>query len=611
MATPAELVSSTFELAKNYAAEAQESMVTFTNALNASVYTPPTISVTWAAITAPTLPTLPSTPTMPTIAFTPPTAPTALDIADPGLTLDTFSEVAPTTSFPTAPTITYDAVPSIPSVADITVPTAPTITLPSVPTYLTISTPTFAGVDLHEAYLDNLETIPTLTLVAPTPYTYAQDPEYASALLSALKSTLAGRMGGGTGLDATVEQAIWDRGRDRETQVWLGNQADITRTADALGFQLPPGAVAAQLEAAQQAYYGKLSDLSRDVSIKQADLEQENLKQTIDEAIQLEAKLIDYSLQLERLAFDTAKEYAGNAIAIYNAQVEKYKALLDAYRTYAAAYDAIIKGQLAKVDAFKAEIAAEQAKADTNRTLVEQYKAGIEAALSHVEVFKAQVAGAQTLVTIEQAKISAAGEQIRAYVAKVNAETAKVEVYKAQVSAEGTKVDVYKTKAEVFAAKVGAQAETAKANTARFEALTRAKTAEWDGYRARVEAEKTRIDALGRQSETLLAAYRAAAQAIESSATMHTRIWEGQIKSYEASQQIVIQAAKINGENVMAANNARLDAAKVGAQVYAQQVAGALNLMNVSASLSASSSNSVSYSYGNDTEYAAPTVTAT
>lgn len=610
MTTPAELVESTFNRAVSYAASAQASLTSFTNALNAAVYAPPTISVTWAAIAAPSLPSLPSQPSFPTIAFAAPTAPDALTIDTPTLTVDSFAEVAPTTTFASTPVVVYDEAPTVPDVADIAVPSAPTVTLPSVPVYLGLSTPTFGGLDLHESYLDNLTTIPTLTLVSPTPYNYNRGPEYASALLTDMKLIVASRLGGGTGLDPAVEQAIWDRSRSRETVTWQANQSDITRSAEALGFALPAGVVAAQLEAAQQTYYNKVSELSRDIAIKQADLEQENLKQAIEVGMQLESRLLDYSLQYERIAFESAKEVADNAIAIYNAQIEKYKSLLSAYQTYAAAYDTIIKGQLAKVDAFKAEIAAEQAKADHNRALVEQYKAGVEAAMAVVEIFKAQVAGAQTLVTIEQAKISAAGERIRAYIAQVNAETAKVEAYKASVQAEATKVEVYKVKAEAFAVKVGAQAEVAKANITRFEALHRAKTGEWEGYKARVGAEEARLKALASQSGTLLDAYKAAAAAIEASANMHTRIWEGQIKNYEASQQITIQAAKINGDNAMHSSAARLDAAKVGAQIYAQITASAYGMMKASTQTSASGNNSVQWQYQNDTSWSPSPVTA-
>lgn len=601
MSGPSTEVSEAFDRAYEYAESSRSAMSSFTAALNASIYSPPTISMTWNSIAAPSLPAMPVAPSMPTINFTVPVGqPTELSIDMPGITIDDFTETAPTLTLPDAPTLSYGSVPTVPSAADVAVPVAPVVTMPAEPTYLSLSTVSFAGVDLHEDWLARLEDMPTLTLVSPTPFSYARGPEYASTLLNALKATLESRLGGGTGLPEAVEQAIWDRARSRETRVALANEAEIQRASEALGFQLPSGVVAAQLREAQQNYYDKLSELSRDVAIKQAELEQANLKDTIAAGMQLEGQLIDYAFKLEQLSFETARAYADNAIQSHNAAVEQFKALLVGYQTYAQAYDTLIKAELAKVEVYKAQLQGEQTKAQINESLVQQFKAQIDAGMSQVEIYRAQVGAAQTLVQLEQTKISAAGEQVRAYVAQVNAETAKVEAYKASVQAQSTLVDMYKTKADAFSAKVGAQAEKAKAELARYNALVSAKTAEWDGYKAKVQTEGERIKALGIQSGALLDGYKAEAAAIESEAKMITMRWETQIKDYEASQQLMLQTAKINADVALQTNNARLDVAKVGAQVYAQLTSSAYGMVNASASISGSASNSVSYSYGGD-----------
>lgn len=595
------LATSLFSSARTFADEAAVKAESFLAALNSSIYAPPSISFTWNSIAVPSLPDIPDAPTMPTIQFTVPgSQPTELSISLPTVTIDDFTETAPALTLPSAPTLSYGSVPTVPSAADVTVPSAPTVSMPTEPSYLSLASVSFAGVDLHEDWLARLEDMPQFTLVEPTPYSYAHGPEYASALLDALKARLLDRMNGGTGLDPAVEQAIWDRARSRETKAALANEAEITRQAEALGFQLPSGVLTAQLAEARQNYYSKLSDLSRDIAIKQADLEQSNLKDTIAAGMQLEGQLIDYSYKLEALTFEASKAYADNAIQVYNAGVEGYKALLAAYQTYASNYKTLIDAELAKVEVYKAQLQGEQTKADINQTLVQQYKAQIEAGMSQVEIYRAQVGAAQTLVQLEQTKIGAAGEQVRAYVAQVNAETAKVEAYKAQVQAQSTLVDMYKTKADAFSAKVGAQAEKAKAELGRYNALVQAKAAEWDGYKAKVQAESERIRALGVQSGALLDGYKAQAAAIESEARLHTMVWETQIKDYEASQQLMLQTAKINADVALQSNNARLDAAKVGAQVYAQMVGSAYGAIQANASLSAGASNSVSYSYGGD-----------
>lgn len=603
-------VTDAFDRADAYATAAKNQVAGFTTALNNAIYVAPTISVTWNSLTPPDLPAIPDAPTMPTIEFvTPSGQPTALSIAEPTITIDDFTDVAPTLTLPTMPTLSYGAVPTVPTAGNVTVPDAPTIVMPADPVYLSLSTVSFGGVDLHAAWLTGLENIPTLGLVSPTPYSYAPGAEYASTLLDTLQAVMLARLSGGSGLAQAVEQAIWDRARSRETSTALANEAEVMRQSEAFGFQLPSGVLAAQLRESQQNYYDKLSTLSRDVAIKQAELEQENLKQTIATGMQLEGQLVDYSYKMEQMAFQTAKEYADNAIQIYNASVENYKALLTGYQTYAGAYKTIIEGEMAKVEVYKAELQAEQTKASINSSIVEQYKAKISAGMSQVEIYKSQISAANTLVQLEQTKIGAAGEQVRAYVAQVNAETAKVEAYKAGVQAQATLVDVYKTKAQAFSAKVGAQSEKAKAELGRYNALQQAKTSEWEGYKVKVQAESARISALGMQSSSLLDGYKAATSAIAAKAGMHTQVWETQIKDYEASQQIAIQVAKTNNEAANNANSARMDAAKVGAQVYAQLTASAYGMAHASASLSSGASMGVSYSYSNDTTNPAPTMT--
>jgi hypothetical protein len=590
-------VNAVFQQARTYAASAQSGVGSFAGQLGAAMFDPPTISATWATISSPTIPTISPPPQAGSIEFTAPVAPSDLSLPNIEIRIDDFTDTAPNLSFGTAPTLDYGTAPVIPELASVEVPEPQNIVMPPVPTYLSLATVTFDGVNTHDDWLSKLEDIPELELVAPTPYSYNRGPDYASALLTELKGKITARLAGGTGLDPDVEQAIWDRARSRETQTALANEAEILRQAEALGFDLPSGTLAAQLRDAQKNYYDKLSTLSRDISIKQAELEQENLKQTIAEGMQLEAKLIDYSTQMERLAFESATQYANNAIQVHNASVEGYKALLSSYQAYSQAYDTIIKAELSKVEVYKAELQAEMTKAQINTSMVEQYKATISAEMSKVEIYKAQVSAASTLVQLEQAKIGAAGEQIKAYVARINAETAKVEAYKATVQAEAVKLEEYKTKAQVFSAKTGAQAEKARVEIGRYQAMTSAKGAEWEGYKARVQAETARMQGVVSQTANRVEGYKASAAAAEAQASMTARIWESEIKQYEASIQMALQTQKMNADVQIATNAARLDGAKVGAQVYAQLAASAYSMLNASAGISDGSSYSKNDNY--------------
>lgn len=592
MSGPADQVAASFTQAKAYADAAQAKLGEFTSALNSAIYAAPSVSM---SVTPPVMPpalTMPPVPEFGEISYVPPTAPMLGAIARlPDLTTLEFTEPAPAINYPERPTLNYGSAPVIPSVGTVSMPAAPTLDVVSAPDYLSLSAVTMDTINLHANYLDKLTDIPTLELLKPTPYSYTRSAAYGSELLSNLKATITARLAGGTGLSPAIEQAIWGRGRDRETKIALANEEEISRSSTAFGFALPSGTLAAQLREAQQTYYGKLSGLSRDISIKQADMEIENLKQTIAQGMELESKLLDYATRMEQLAFDAAKVAAESAIQSYNAQIDGFKALLASYQMYASAYDTLIKGELAKVDVFKAQLQGEQSKVEMNKTMTEQLKAFTDVQMTKVKIYEAQIAAANSLVNLEQVKISAAGEQIKAYSARVNAETSKVEAYKASVQAESSKVEIYKIKADAFGAVAGVKAEHARSQIARYSAIAQTRNAEWEGYRAIADAEKSRVQAQATQNSARLDAYKAAAAASEAVAAANAREWEVSIKSYEAGQSLALQVGKINTDALIANRSSQTEAAKAGAQVYAQLAASAFGMIHASASISGSSSD--------------------
>lgn len=603
MPTAAEQVDAVFTQAHTYATAATTSLTGFTNALNAAAQemTPPTVSFRWLPPDAPDVLPMPDIPSMPEIQFVEPdNIPSEFTETLPAVAIDTYIPPIPASNMPAAPEITIGSTPAVPAVADVTIPDAPELELPDLPQLMTLSPVTMGEINLHEGWLASLEDVPELDILAPTPYSYARGPEYASQLLSSLKAVLDERIKGGTGLDPVIEQAIWDRARGRELNVAQANIDEVSRTGEALGYPLPPGVLAEQLRRAQQNFHDKSSELSRDIAIKQADLEQANLKDAIASGMQLEGKLIDYSFQMESLAFESAKAAAENALGIYNAGLQQFNTLLEVYKTRAGSYKVLIEGELAKIEVFKAKLAGEQAKVDMNRGLVEQYKTQIEASMAHVQIYEAQVGAAKTLVDLEQAKLAAVGEQIKAFVAQINGETAKVEIYKAMVQGEAVKMDAFKSQAEAYAARSSTQAEFAKAQVTRFSALVQAKAAEWDGYRARIAAQSTKIEALGRQSEALVTGYRAHASAIEFQSNANIKAWDVAVTNYMKGRDVLLQTQKINGDFILATRAASLDAAKAGAQVYAQLTASSYGMMNASAGVSGQGSTSVSYNYGGE-----------
>lgn len=591
---PAELVQDKYAKSVGLADAASNAVNGFQTALNNSIYQPPTISVQWNTLAAPNLPSVPDLPKLPEIALTVPDGmPSALAASMVDVVIDDFSVAPPSMDFGQVPDLAIGTAPSLPQIRDVAVPDAPDVALPDAPAFLSLQTHSFGGVDLHEDWLDKLDDIPTLSILQPAPFNYRPGARYASQLLENLKAQINARIQGGTGLAPAVEQALWDRARDRETTVALAREQEVKRSAEALGFPLPSGVMVGMLADARREYHDKLSGLSRDIAIQQAELEQKNVQASLQIALQLESTLLEDAYKLEMLAFEAAKVAADNAIAAHNAGLEHFKALLDGYRAYASAYETVVRAELNKVEVFKALLAAEQVKADINKSLVDRYKAEIEGRMAAVEIYKARVGAAQTLVELERSRIQAGGEQVRAFVATVNAETAKADLYKARVGAEAAKQDAYRTQVQAYGAKVGAQAEKARVEVAKFQARVQAKGLEWDGWRARLSAATAQVEAAARQSSVMVDGYRAGAAAVEAQAGAYMRRWEADIKQYEASTNITFQAAKINADAVMHTNDARMEAAKVGLTSASQRLASAWAMVSASASISGSVSQTI------------------
>jgi hypothetical protein len=142
---------------------------------------------------------------------------------------------------------------------------------------------------------------------AATVMEYEAPADYSSTLLTNLASLLTSRLAGGTGLDPAVEAAIWDRARERELALAQAAIDQVTRDSEALGYQLPPGVLVDGIRREQRAYFDKASGFSREVAVKQAELEQTNMQQAIDKALAYEGALTEILTKRTQLSVEQFK----------------------------------------------------------------------------------------------------------------------------------------------------------------------------------------------------------------------------------------------------------------------------------------------------------------
>ncbi|MBI2750802.1 MAG: hypothetical protein HYX43_16160 [Burkholderiales bacterium] len=138
---------------------------------------------------------------------------------------------------------------------------------------------------------------------------------------------------GGTGINADVENALWERGRARILKQATRDTAGVTEKYARAGWPLPPGAMLNDIAMIRQDSRDKLAEQSRDIAIKSFDAELENVRFAITTAGDLFTKALqavsDY-VRTVMLAPQTAADVAKTISGLRN----------DAARTLVALYQA-------------------------------------------------------------------------------------------------------------------------------------------------------------------------------------------------------------------------------------------------------------------------------
>ena len=591
-------VTNALDDAEETAEGAIASANTFIASLGAAVegLDPPVVNAEFPSTgAAPTL-TQVQTPELATIAADSPSPPSAaLDAFDAGNYIpDAFDGTAPSLVIGAIPTFN-GTIPPAPAVdTDMTVPVFGGITLPTAPDLLSVTITPFDGVTIPEFS----ETVPTLTIVEPTIQTYIPGADYTSTLLTTLVASLEDRItNGGTGLAADVENAIWDREREREAIATRDALLELDRM-ETQGFALPPGQfVDARLKITTE-MAARTVTLGRDIAVKQAELELDNVKHALTQAGELEKSLLAAWNETEQRTFEALKFATQAGVDVYNAKVQAYAATIDAYKAKIGIYDAQVRGILAEVEAYKAIVSAESTKAQVNVARVQAYKALIEGSLASVDVYKAEVSAVVAQAELEKLKTDIYNAQVRGFAATVDAYTGEVQGFKATVDAEGAKQGAFKSQVEAYKAEVQAGAAAISANADGYKAEVSGYVARWEGYKAEASAAADKARTIAAQNSGLIDAYRAEATSVTAYNEALTSQWRTGVAQAQAAAEIGVSASKANTDAYLTVRSLAADASKVGAQVTSQMAAAALNAVNYS--LTGSGSASISQSEDRD-----------
>ncbi len=308
--------------------------------------------------------------------------------------------------------------PDSPSV--ITPPDVPVINTPTIPVIKDINIPDFTSI-INDR--DFTSTVPTFNLqpLSVPPIT-ALNNSWGSSLNDAVRNKLLSNIqDGGTGLSPAIESAIFARETERGSQT-LQDAIDKTTSQWAkMGFTLPDGLLSAEIATLNKEYMNKRLDVSRDISIEQAKLEQENLKYSLQYATMLELKMFDLADSYAQRAFLASKATIETLVQVYNSNLDTFKVKVQAYQAEAAAYESFIKSKLMEVEKWKAEIEGQKLIADVNEQDLKLYNAQWEGEIVKVKLYESQHQANIALIQYNKGIIDRYAAQIQAYAAKSNA----------------------------------------------------------------------------------------------------------------------------------------------------------------------------------------------
>lgn len=445
---------------------------------------------------------------LPKITATKPDEPTLTPIeipvfgAVPELTL-----VAPVINIPAAPDASLPAAPSdAPEFNAPLIPDAPVFTMPAVPTFENVVLPTLP------AY-----TIPAYTPVFPddditevTSTFNFNEVEYQSDMLDDVRMKLINDLvNGGYGIDTADEQALWQRARERESLNAETAVQEATSAFAARGFPVPPGALLALIEGAQQQAMEKISSIGREIALKRADMYVENRKFTIQQAIAVEQMLITYfGYKMER-ALNVAKYTAQFGIDIFNTVVARYNARLEGTKVTAQVYETQLRAALAHLEAYKTEVEGARLSVEVQKLYADVYNTQLEGVKAYVNIYQTQMEAAKVYAQIEGLRLDAFRTQIDGYTALVGAKSAEFGMYKTRIEGETAKLDSYKVSVDAYNSQVAAYATSTSAKKTIVDAQTSVASLQLDTYKTQIAAYGEDLRASQLSLNSTLEKYRA------------------------------------------------------------------------------------------------------
>lgn len=489
------------------------------------------------------------------------------------------------------------AAPVRPTTGDVVLPDSPLLVMPQLPALIEITIPDFGGLSLPLFSAD----APEFEATALPGILQWSEPTYHPEILDEVLDVIRTLWAGGSGIPPAVEQAMVERALSREDMIANREIDSVAEEFSLRGFTMPTGMQAARTDQMRQDLALKKLSLNRELTIKFAEWQIENIRFGVQQAIAAENVYVNIFLNSAQRMFEAAKFQIESQLNIYNAQVSLYNARMNGYQIEASVFETLVKAELSKVEVFKAEIEAEVARGQINEQNVRTYTAQVQALQTEVEIFKARMQGAQVQSDVIRNQIEAYKADVQAYGERIQADKVRFDAYESQVKGEAAKAGIIDAEARAYAALVQGKSSAADIDVKRAELIIQKNRSLVEAYIADLDAEKARIQSQSAVIQSGAQAYiadtqrfAAQAQAETTKAQVQVAAKEAELRTNVSFYQAQVQAYIGNMEQLIRQAGLVIDALKAAGQISSTLAAGAMAGVHVGATLTGSGAVSAS-----------------
>ena len=526
-------------------------------------------------------------------ALTPePTAP-----SDPGEPEEIPPPVKPDTVQYTAPDTDVDA--EIPVYSDYT------SEIPF-PTLRPIDLPTPPVINTDDIIFEGVR--PVFDAVPPDPEDFAfANSDYQTYIIDQTKAKVLEIFNGQTGLPPAIEDAIFERAREREVEAGEREVDQARNEWAARGWKQPPGMLNAATNRARKQASDKVSALNRENFIETKKLQLDMLKTALSTAMAMEDIWARLFMSAEDRRQQASKMKVDIALQVFNAFVSKFQAESSLFAVDATVFNQKFQAAMAKLSLYSEELRAKQIIGELNEQDVRIFAQRVGALQTNAEIYRAKVEGYKALFDAIQSKVDVYKAQLESNQIILQGYETDTRAFSARLQAAAQRDERFKTRAEIYSTNMGAwkmrfDLLVAQQNQS-FKAaeLTRDTfVANTDRIRGYISAEEGRVGALRDKYSALASTISSRAEAERTKYQLMLSIAQAKISQMEAAWQILLKNGEINIQAGLTAEGLVLRAHETAATTLAQLAAGYTSAANVNASISDSSSSSIGYNFSGE-----------